>query len=84
MQLVVNAGSSSLKWALFSALDADQAVLEGVFERLGGDCVFRYGRHESSVDVADHGEAVAFLLRLLQEHSITSADEVGSCVPHAL
>lgn len=77
MQLVINAGSSSLKWAVFSSLDADEPSLEGVFERLDEDCVLSVGDQRSSVDVDGHGSAVEFLLGLLAERGFSG---VSSCV----
>ena len=80
MQLVINAGSSSLKWAVFASLRSSEPVLEGVFERIGGDCLLRYGRHESRVSAADHSQAVQYLLDLLVEHRVCEESEVRSCV----
>ena len=80
MQLVVNAGSSSLKWALFGSLGSREPVLEGVFERIGSGCVFACSGVEQSVDVGDHAGALQLLVEWFSAHDIVSSDAVTSCV----
>lgn len=81
--LVINAGSSSLKFTLFRM--RNEAVLaKGIVERIGSDGPFmRYetngDKHEQKALVANHGEALALVCRTLvnREHGVLeSLDEV--------
>ena len=81
MQLVVNAGSSSLKWALFSSLSSTESSVEGFFERLGSsDCLFVCGDVEVSVGVRDHVSALRYVFSFLREEGLVASGRVSSCV----
>jgi acetate kinase len=83
--LVINAGSSSLKYALVRpGQDADRpadVLAEGLVERVGSDrATLRHitggERHESAVDAHDHAEALAAVADAFAEHGPASRDDV--------
>lgn len=78
MQLVINAGSSSLKFALFSAFSTDHLLAEGMFDRFGGACVFSLLDTEEHVSVQDHGQAVQFLLGKLVDAGLAEPAKISS------
>lgn len=78
----INAGSSSLKWKLFT-MPEEQVVASGIVERIGlNDSIFtiKYGegeKYETVVDIKDHTVAVEMLLEQLTElNIIESFDEI--------
>jgi len=83
--LVINAGSSSIKYQLFDM--PDRAVLaRGMVSRIGEDhaeLTHHDGRtsHESSVDAADHEQAMALILRTLVDPDVgvlSDGAEIGA------
>lgn len=83
--LVVNAGSSSLKFALVDATTGERAA-EGVVERIGEDnSVAQYtGRGERQIEqvVPDHGTAFALARDLMAEDGQPQPIAVGHRVVH--
>ena len=69
--LVVNAGSSSLKYQVLDATTGETSA-SGLVDRIGGPGHVRHtsgGRtHESDVTCADHGEALEVARQALREH----------------
>ncbi|HEX7361111.1 MAG TPA: acetate kinase [Bryobacteraceae bacterium] len=73
--LVLNAGSSSLKFQLIATdlqrmeENRDQRLCRGLIERIGGDAVIsirgRQGTQTSNAALTDIGAAVAYIIRLL-------------------
>lgn len=92
--LVVNAGSSSLKYALVApGQDADRpadVLAEGLVERVGSDrATIRHTtggeRHESAVEAGDHAEALVAVAAAFTEHGPVVRDgleAVGHRVVH--
>jgi acetate kinase len=69
VELVINAGSSSLKWSLFK----DQSlVLTGVFDRLGAKTVFRFGKRQEFIGNHDHSSSLEYLVRFLHSNQLFS------------
>ena len=77
MQLIINSGSSSVKWALY---DKDTLVLKGMFDRLGPDCVFRIKEREERVRVHSHEHAIGFLLDFLTHNNLAQPEKVSQVV----
>ncbi len=83
--LVVNAGSSSLKYQLFDMQTGD-VLAKGLCECIGdkmGSVTHKYGdkKHEMQVELADHEKALSIVLDLLvsKEYGvIASIDEIGA------
>ena len=83
--LVVNAGSSSLKYQLFD-MSTGEVLAKGNCERIGIDGVVthkRPGKEDYSVNapLSDHRAAIALVLKLLCDSElgvISSADEIGA------
>ena len=79
--MVVNCGSSSLKFQLFE-MDNEEVITSGIVERIGyEDAIFtiKYnGKKETkTLSVPTHNEAVALLLdNLLDKHIVESLDEI--------
>ena len=75
--LVINSGSSSLKFQLIDS-ESEQAMVKGLCERIGIDGVFTYKTDKisikESVSMRDHTQAVHRLLDALvdPEHGIIS------------
>ncbi len=83
--LVINCGSSSLKFQLINA--ATEAVLaKGICERIGIDGQFVYqpeggAKEKSQKDMPTHTQAIGFVLEALAEGDsavIASLDEIGA------
>ena len=81
--LVVNAGSSSLKYQLFD-MDTNQVLAKGLCERIGIDGVVTHKRpgkedYKSNENFPDHKAAIACVLNLLTDAEkgvIASVDEI--------
>ncbi|SDK33675.1 acetate/propionate family kinase [Alkalibacterium thalassium] len=75
--IAINAGSSSLKWKLFT-MPEESVLASGIVERIGlNDSIFtiKYNdgeKFEQVVDIADHEVAVEMLLEQLKELNILS------------
>ncbi|GAA0486932.1 acetate kinase [Alkalibacterium sp. s-m-22] len=75
--IAINAGSSSLKWKLFT-MPEESVLASGIVERIGlNDSIFtiKYNdgeKFEQVVDIADHEVAVEMLLEQLKEWNILS------------
>ena len=83
--LVVNAGSSSLKYQLFD-MDTSEVLAKGNCERIGIDGVITHKRpgkddYKASADLTDHKAAIELVLSLLCDPElgvIASVDEIGA------
>ncbi len=83
--LVVNAGSSSLKYQLFD-MDTNEVLAKGLCERIGIDGVITHKRpgkddYKQETPLADHKAAIELVLSLLTDPElgvIASADEIGA------
>ena len=83
--LVVNAGSSSLKYQLFD-MDSGAVLAKGNCERIGIDGVITHKRpgkedYSSSANLPDHKAAIELVLKLLCDGElgvISSVDEIGA------
>ena len=83
--LVVNAGSSSLKYQLFD-MDSGEAVAKGNCERIGIDGFTTHKRpgcdnYTTSEPLSDHKAAIELVLKLLCDKElgvIGSVDEIGA------
>lgn len=83
--LVVNAGSSSLKYQLFD-MDSGAVLAKGLCERIGIDGAVTHKRpgkedYKSSASLGDHKAAIELVLKLLCDPNlgvISSADEIGA------
>ncbi|MBR2623229.1 MAG: acetate kinase [Clostridia bacterium] len=81
--LVVNAGSSSLKYQLFD-MDTNEVLAKGLCERIGIDGVVTHKRpgkedYKSNENFPDHKAAIACVLNLLTDAEkgvIASVDEI--------
>lgn len=80
--IAINAGSSSLKWQLYT-MPAEEVVAKGIVERIGlKDSIFtiKYGddqKFEQIVDIDDHDVAVKMLLdQLINLKILSSYDEI--------
>jgi acetate kinase len=88
--LVFNAGSASVKFAIFSLPGNDTSLIEGEFERFTqGQCTLRYRLGvapnkvvERSEPVADIDAAIARIPALLKEWELTNVDAIGHRVVH--
>ncbi len=78
MHLVVNAGSSSLKWAVYPALEARVPSLAGQFEGFGEQCRLIMGDQVTPLPIQNHGHAVQYMLRLLEYNNIATAQYIKS------
>lgn len=84
--LVINCGSSSIKFALRRE-DDGQALLSGLAERLGGaqaTLEWRAGnqREQTSLPDGSHGTAMAALLPLIEQYADQPLTAVGHRVVH--
>ncbi len=90
--LVVNAGSSSLKYQLFN-MDDGKVLAKGLCERIGIDGMITHKRpsqadYKSNADFPDHKAAIARVLELLTDkeygviESVDEIDAVGHRVAH--
>ncbi len=83
--LVVNAGSSSLKYQLFD-MATGEVLAKGNCERIGIDGVITHKRpgkedYSENAPLADHKAAIALVLKLLCDSElgvISSPDEIGA------
>ena len=83
--LVVNAGSSSLKYQLFD-MDSGAAIAKGLCERIGIDGAVTHKRpgkedYKAKADLKDHKAAIELVLHLLcdpQLGVISGAHEIGA------
>ncbi|MDD9719047.1 acetate/propionate family kinase [Dinoroseobacter sp. PD6] len=69
--IVLNAGSSSLKFALFTPALAEH--LTGQAESIGGPGRLKIGARSASCDLPDHGAALAAILGALATRGITAS-----------
>ncbi len=86
--LVVNAGSSSLKYQLFD-MDKEEVLAKGLCERIGIDGVITHKRpgkdnYQANVDFPDHKAAIECVLSLLtdKEKGVIADVEEISAVGH--
>ena len=89
--LVVNAGSSSLKYQLFD-MDAHKVIAKGNCEKIGiGGCIThkRPGKedYKADVELRDHDDAIALVLKLSDPDlgvisSVDEIDAIGHRVAH--
>jgi len=84
--LVINCGSSSIKFALISE-DHDKALLSGIAERLGSaDAELRWqaGEDRQSLQIpnANHRQALEQLLPQVQQHAAGRLSGIGHRVVH--
>ena len=83
--LVVNAGSSSLKYQLFD-MESGEVLAKGLCERIGIDGVITHKRpgkedYKKETELKDHKAAIELVLSLLTDAElgvIASADEIGA------
>ena len=83
--LVVNAGSSSLKYQLFD-MDSGEVLAKGLCERIGIDGKITHKRpgnedYAKDVELKDHKAAIELVLSLLTDPElgvVASADEIGA------
>ncbi len=83
--LVVNAGSSSLKYQLFD-MDANKVIAKGNCEKIGIGGMVTHKRpgkddYQADVELKDHDDAIALVLKLLSDAElgvIASADEIDA------
>ena len=83
--LVVNAGSSSLKYQLFD-METNTVLAKGNCERIGIDGVITHKRpgkddYSQSADLPDHKAAIELVLKLLCDAElgvIESVEEIGA------
>ena len=80
--LVLNAGSSSIKFALFDETISE--TLSGMAEAIGGASTLRIGGEKQAIPLANHGDALAAILDALAARGITpgSLRAVGHRVVH--
>ena len=83
--LVINAGSSSLKFQLID-MDNEQVVAKGICEEIGGKSKFKFkvpGKEDYKIDYSmpTHAEALTLVLNTLVDKElgvISSVDEIGA------
>ena len=83
--LVVNAGSSSLKYQLFD-MDTNEVLAKGLCERIGIDGIVTHKRpekpdYQANVDFPDHRAAIECVLALLTDKDkgvIASVEEISA------
>ncbi len=83
--LVVNAGSSSLKYQLFD-MDSGEVLAKGLCERIGIDGVVTHKRpgkenYKAQADLPDHKASIELVLKLLTDSElgvISNVDEIGA------
>ncbi|ASZ08808.1 acetate kinase [Mesoplasma chauliocola] len=85
MILVVNAGSSSIKFRLFNDSDIKNPIdiLDGLAERItvDGAVSFKYegNKYEYSVDLPNHEVAIKFILeKLIELNIISNVDDINA------
>ena len=83
--LVVNAGSSSLKYQLFD-MDENKVIAKGNCEKIGIGGMITHKRpgkddYKADVELKDHDDAIALVLKLLTDAElgvVASADEIDA------
>ena len=83
--LVINAGSSSLKFQVID-MDNEEVIAKGICEEIGGksSCKFKVPGREDykvSVDLPTHAEALKLVLDTLVDETLgvlKSVDEIGA------
>ena len=96
-ELIINAGSSSLKYQVFEMPEA-KVLAKGIFEQIGTDCTFTHkvdkdGEEvkvldKKSVEAKDHHDAITILLETLTDketgvlESMADISAVGHRVLH--
>ena len=83
--LVVNAGSSSLKYQLFD-METGEVLAKGLCERIGIDGAITHKRpgkddYKTEANFPDHKAAIELVLKLLCDAElgvISSVDEIGA------
>lgn len=94
--LVLNAGSSSMKWQLINtdeariAADADERLARGTIDRIGGEALIRFSTdkvtYKTAKPIRDHRAAIDAVLRWLVSAEVASTmsaiDAVGHRVVH--
>ncbi len=73
--LTINAGSSSLKFAVFD--DRPEAVLSGSISSIGGDGVFEIAGNKQPVKMKDHAQALAMVAEWIGNNLCPIADFAG-------
>lgn len=79
--LIINAGSSSLKYKLYDMPDYTE-VAEGIVERIGlemGEIVFKFGDNKitKTIEIPNHEFGIKLVLDLFEEHKvITNYEEI--------
>ncbi|BDZ29725.1 acetate kinase [Lactiplantibacillus sp. WILCCON 0030] len=85
--LIINAGSSSLKWQLFE-MPAETVLASGMVERIsmpGSIFTIKYGDHqkfETTVDNLDQGQAAKMMLTELQRLAVIQSLSEITAVAH--
>jgi acetate kinase len=90
--LTINAGSSSIRFAMFEASQPPRRLLQGKIERIGGDDASLTVDHgagsppmQIKANVKEHGAAVDFLLDWLESQPLFKAlNGVGHRVVHGM
>ena len=87
--LVINSGSSSIKFALIDALSKSQAQLQGTISELGGTPAFSARDHAGNALIGqlppvalDHESALAWLFSWLRDHHDEQLAGAGHRVVH--
>ena len=79
--LVINCGSSSLKYQLFD-METEEHLAKGLVERIGLDKpIFKHQKADeeeivSTIDIEDHAQAVQIVLKALTDNNIGVLDSV--------
>lgn len=85
--LIINAGSSSIKYSLFNVLDA-QIIAEGLCERIGidGNFVIKFNakKIEKLADFSNHQKALKYLFDFLEQTKIIVSKESIIGVGHRI
>ena len=76
--LVINCGSSSLKYAVYDTLSRE-ALTRGLVERIGGSATLKRGADSIPIDAPSHTAALEVIARL---EDFTGVDAVGHRVVH--
>ncbi|MEM1066004.1 MAG: acetate/propionate family kinase [Pseudomonadota bacterium] len=82
--LILNAGSSSIKFALFPEADGDAPMLTGAVERIAGDAMLHVSpkgaeRQSTPIDAPDHAASLRAIAGALGDQHITA---VGHRIVH--
>ncbi|OHD53676.1 MAG: acetate kinase [Spirochaetes bacterium GWF1_51_8] len=90
--LVINAGSSSLKYQLIDTI-THQSITKGIVERIGADAEFSFSTRDdrkikSAIDAKNHTQALTYVLDNLKDpanafiKSLDEIDAIGHRVVH--